>query len=125
MARGDPHHPLARRRDTVGSRSAPCVIDADDGGPIVLHAGDKPLLHRRISAHRAVPVEVVLAQIDENADRWIERGREVDLVGRGLDDVDTRRPRRLEREDGRPDVTADLGITTGTAEEMGHKGRGG
>ena len=93
------HHPLARALDAVGRGLAPVVVDADDGRAVLLHAGDQPLLHRRVVRQRAVTVEVVLADIDQDADRRIERRREVDLIGRHLDHVQ-RGPGRAARATG-------------------------
>ncbi len=59
--------------------------------PLVRHAGDQPLLHCRVIFHRAVAVEMILAEIDQDADRRIERRREIDLIGRAFDDVNAQR----------------------------------
>ena len=85
------HHALAGLREPVGDRPAPCVVDADDRGAVLGHAGDEALLHRGIMLHRAVAVEMIFAEIDQNADRRIERGRKIDLIGRAFDDVNAAR----------------------------------
>ncbi len=124
-ARRHAQQPLAGALDAVGSRGRPVVVDPDDRGAALLHSGDQALLHRRIVAQRSMTIQVVLGDVDENADRRIERRREVDLVGGDLDHVHTTRPRRLEREDGGADIAADLGIVTGGAREMGGERSGG
>ena len=45
------HHALAGAVEPVGDGRAPIVVDADDGGAIALHAGDQPLLDRRVVLH--------------------------------------------------------------------------
>ena len=107
------HHALARLLDAVGGGLAPVVVDADDRGAVVLHAGDQPLLHRGVVRERAVAVEMVLADIDQDADRRIERRREVDLIGRHLDDMHAAAAGRLQRQDRGADIAADLGVVTG------------
>ena len=96
--------PLARcarrARPSRSSRSAiactEAIVDADDGR---LRRRDEPLLDRRHSPHRAMPVEMVRRDVEEHADRRIERRREIDLEGRAFDDVHARRRRRLQRQD--------------------------
>ena len=53
---------------------------------------DQPLLDRGIIFHRAVAVEMVGRQVEQDADARIERGREIDLEGRTFDHVDALRP---------------------------------
>ena len=112
-AHRDAHHALARALDAVGRRRAPVVVDADDRGAVLLHAGDQPLLDRRVVRERAVAVEVVLADVDQDADRRIERRRKIDLIGRALDHVHASGARRLEREDRGADIAAELGVVAG------------
>ena len=78
-AHRDAHHALAGALDAVGDRLAPVVVDADDRGAVALHARDQPLLDRRVVRKRAVAVEMVLGDVEQDADRGIERGREIDL----------------------------------------------
>ena len=121
----DAHHPLAGALDALGARAAPIVVDPDDRGTVALDAGDQPLLDGRIIAQRTMTVDVVLADIEQNSDRGIERRREVDLVGRHLDDVDAAGARRLERQDGGADIAAELHVVAGRAQQMGdQRGRG-
>ena len=70
-------------------------------------------------------IEMVLAEIDEDTDRWIERRGKIDLIGRDLDDMRHGRARRLEREDRGADIAADLGLVPGAAQEMRGKRGGG
>ena len=114
----DPHHVLAGAIEPVGDVAAETIVDADDRGAAGLHAGDEALLHRSVMRDGAVTVDVVLADIEQNADGGIERGREVDLVGRHLDDVDAARARRLQRQDRGADIAAHLGVVAGDLCEM-------
>ena len=114
----DPHHALAGTLDPVGAVAAPSVVDADDRGALCLHAGDQPLLHGRIMFKRAVAIDMVFADIDQDADRGIERRRKVDLIGRHLDDVDPPHPRRLQRQDRGADIAAHLGVVAGDPHQM-------
>lgn len=66
----------------------------------------------------AVTIDVILADIEQNADGGVERGREIDLVGRHLDDVDAARARRLQRQDRGADIAAHLGVVAGDLREM-------
>ena len=121
----DPHHALAGLLEPVGDVAAPAVVDADDGGALRLHAGDQPLLHRGVVLERAVAVEVVLADVEQDADGRIERGREIDLVGRHLDHVDAARARRLQRQDRGADIAAHLRVVAGDLQQMRDQRGGG
>src|ERR1700722_18134122 len=79
---GDPDHAPTGPLDPVGGVAAPAVIDADDRGPSLLHAGNETYLHRGVMLKRAVTIDVILADIEQDADRGIERWREIDLIGR-------------------------------------------
>ena len=83
-----PHDPFAGMRKAIGGGAAPFVVNADDGGPVIRNTGDQPFLHRTVMLHRAVAIEMILAEIDEDPDRGIERRREIDLIRRAFDDVD-------------------------------------
>ena len=74
---------LTPARSTRSAISAAiAVVDADDGG---LAAGDQPFLDVGIMLHRAVAVEMIGRQVEQDAGRRIERRRQIDLVGRALD----------------------------------------
>ena len=93
--------------------------------PCCLHAGDQTFLDRGIVLQRAVTIDVVLADVEQNADRRIERRREVDLVGRHLDHVHAAHPRRLQRQDRGADIAAHLGVEAGDLHQMrDQRGRG-
>src|SRR6267154_2290353 len=102
--------PFSRAPDAIRHRLAPVVVDTDDRGAFALHAGDEPFLDRRIFGNRAVAIEMILGDVEQNADRGIERGREIDLERRALDHMDTPRRGRLEREDRGADIAAELHI---------------
>ena len=90
-----------------------------------LHARDQPLLHRGVMIERAVAVDMVLADIDEDADGRIERGREIDLVGRHLDHMHAAHARRLQRQDRGADIAAHLGVVARDLHQMrDQRGRG-
>ena len=72
---GNPHHALAGLLDPVGDVAAPSVVDADDRGALFLHTGDQPFLHRGIMFERAVAIDMVFADIEQDADGRIERGQ--------------------------------------------------
>ncbi len=109
----------------VGGVAAPAVVDADDRGALRLHAGDQALLHRGVVLQRAVAIDMVFADIEQDADGRIERGRQIDLVGRHLDHVDAPHARRLQRQDRGADVAAHLGVVAGDPHQMRDQRRGG
>ncbi len=86
--------------------------------PCGLHAGDQARLHRGVVFQRAVAVDMVFADIEQNADRRIERGRKIDLVGRHLDHMHPPHPRRLQRQDRGADIAAHLGVVAGDLHQM-------
>ena len=67
---------------------------------------------------RAVTIDVIFADIQQDADRGIERRRKVDLVRRHLDHMDAAGARRLQRQDGGADIAAHLGVVAGHAHQM-------
>ncbi len=69
---GNAHDTLAGAHEPLGNGVAPIIVDADDRGSVIWHTGNQPLLHRGVMLHRAVAIEMILAEIDENADRRIE-----------------------------------------------------
>ena len=94
-------------------------------GALRLHAGDQPRLHRRIMLQRAVAIDMVFADIEQNADGGIERGRKIDLVRRHLDHMHPPHPRRLQRQDRGADIAAHLGVVAGDLHQMrDQRGRG-
>ena len=93
--------------------------------PCLLHAGDQALLHRGIMFERAVAIDVVFADIEQDADGGIERRRQIDLIGRHLDDVDPSHARRLQRQDRGADIAAHLGVVAGNPHQMRDQRRGG
>ena len=80
----------------VGDRLTPVVIDADDRGAVALDTSDEALLHRCVLGKAAVPVEVVLGDVEENADGRIDVRCKIDLKRRALDHVDAAGLRRRE-----------------------------
>ena len=115
---GDAHHAFSRLIETIGDVAAPDVVDADDAGALRLHAGNQARLHGGIMLQRAVTIDVVFADIEQDADGRIERGREIDLVGRHLDHMHAAHPRRLQRQDRGADIAAHLGVVAGDLHQM-------
>ena len=81
----DANHTPAGPFDPVGGVAAPAVVDADDRGALLLHPRNQTLFHRGVMFQRTVTVDMVLTDIEQDADGGIERGRQIDLVGRHLD----------------------------------------
>src|SRR5439155_1104026 len=71
-----------------------------------------------------VAVRMVLGEGENNAERRVERRREVDLIRGALDHMRARLVWRGQREDGSADVTADLRVAAGRAQQMRNE-RGG
>ena len=106
----------AARRDGAAER----VVDADDGE---IGRGDEALLDRRVLRDRAVPVEMVRRDVEEDADRRLQAWCEVDLKRRHLNDMDAVAGRRLERQDRSADVAAHLHVAAGLAQDVGDERR--
>ena len=81
----DPPNRYTGLFDPVGDGGRQCVVYADHRG---FGAIDQPLLDRGIVLHGAVPLQVILGEVQQHADGRIERRREIDLIGRALDDMD-------------------------------------
>ena len=74
---------------------------------------------------RAVAIDMVFADIEQDADGGIERRRQIDLVRRHLDHVDAPHARRLQRQDRGADIAAHLGVVAGDPHQMRDQRRGG
>ena len=61
-------------------------------------------------------IEMVLADIDENANGGIERRSEIDLIRRDLDNMRATNARRFQREDGSSYIAAHLRLVTPTTQ---------
>ena len=120
----DPHHPLAGALDTVGRRGAPIIIDADHRRPARLHGRHQALLHGGVIVACCHGGRDGLAQVDQHADRGIERRRQIDLKGRALDHIGTAGARWLQRQDRGADIAADLRVRAGGFEQVGDQRRG-
>src|SRR6516162_1199929 len=101
---------LAGLREPSRNVLTPLVVEADNGAALLRHAGDQALLYCGIVFHRAMPIEMVLGEVDQDPDRWIERRRKIDLIGRALDYVRAIRTRRRQGENGGANVAAELRI---------------
>ena len=91
----------------LGDVAAPVVVLADDR---VRRARDEARLEGGVVLHGAVPVEVVGRDVEQHADAGRQRGRQLDLERRHLDDVDAILGRRLQIQDGGADVAAHLRV---------------
>ncbi len=67
---------------------------------------------------RAVAVDMVFADIEENPHRRIERRRQIDLVRRHLDHMHPPHARRLQRQDRGADIAAHLAVVAGDLHQM-------
>ena len=92
------------------------VVDADERD---FRARDQPLLDRGVMLHRPVAIEMVRRQIDQYADRRRQRRREIDLERRTFDDMDSRIVRRLQRQNRRSDIAAELRVAPRPRQNMG------
>ena len=81
----------------------------------------QPLLDGAIGLEGAVPVHMVVADVEEDADIWRERRRKVDLEGRDLEHRNLRR--RVEVERGAADVAGHLRLLAHRLEEVGEERR--
>jgi len=90
-----------------------------------LHLRHQALLDGGVMRERAVAVEMILGDVEQDADPGIEARRQIDLVGGALDHMDAPGLRRLERQDRGADVAAELGVVAGALEQMRHQGGGG
>jgi len=62
-------HVMKTRLQPIGNVAAPHVVDTDDRCPLRLHAGNQALLHRGVILQSAMAVDVIFADIDQDADR--------------------------------------------------------
>ena len=116
--RGAPARALQARVDFA----ARLVVDADERD---LGLGDEPLLDRRVAGKIAMPVEMVGRDVDQEPDARRERGREVDLIGRALDDMRPPGGGRRQVEHRHADVAAHRHLAPGLLEHMGDQRGGG
>jgi hypothetical protein len=68
--------------------------------------------------HGAVAVEMIRRQVEQDAGGRVDRGREVDLVGRAFDHIEAVGRRRIERHDGAADIAAHLRVAAGGLEDV-------
>ena len=74
---------------------------------------------------RAVAVEMVFRDVEQNADGGMQRRREIDLIGRHFQHVDAAGRERLERQHRHADIAAHLRVAAGAVEEMRDQRGGG
>jgi hypothetical protein len=102
LARAETHDPGAvnvvaavedrLRRNQVGGPSRPFPPLGRRSGIAIVHRDHRrigirhhTLLDGGVILHRAVAVEMIGRDVEQNADRRLQRGREIDLVGRHFD----------------------------------------
>ena len=105
----------------VGDLGAIDVVDADD---CRIAAGNQPLLDRGVVLHRAVAVEMVGRQVEQDAGGRIDGGRKVDLVRGAFDHVEPVVGQRIKRHDGSADIAAHLGVAPRRLQDMRGERRG-
>src|SRR3981189_132566 len=98
--RGPPPR-LAGALDPVGRGRAPWVVDPDDRGAARLHLRHQALLDGGVVRERAGAVEMILGDVEQDADPGIEARRQIDLVGRALDHMGASGPGGLRRRERR------------------------
>lgn len=119
------HHEAAGALGAVGHGLSEAIVDADDRRAARLDAGDQPFLDAGIGLQRAMAVQMVGRDVQADADRGVERRRQVDLERGALDDMEAAGPRRLQRQDGGADIAAHLHVAAALRQHMGDKrGRG-
>jgi hypothetical protein len=102
--------------------AARLVVDADERN---VGMGDEALLDRRVAGKVAMPVEMVRGDVDEEADARRERGREIDLIGRALNDMRPPGRRRRQVEHRHADVAAHGHVAASLLQHMGDQRGGG
>ena len=97
------------------------IVDADQR-----HLGlrDQPLLDRGVAGEIAMPVEMVRRDVDKEPEAWRERRREIDLIGRALDDLRASGGGRRQIEDRYAYIAAHRDFAPGLFEHVGDQ-RGG
>ena len=112
MTRGAPARALQPGIDCA----AGLVVDADQRD---VGLGDQALLDRRVARKIAVPIEMVGRDVDQQADARRQRGREIDLVGRALDDMRAHGRGRRQIEDRHADIAAHRDVAPRLPQDMG------
>ena len=119
--RRDADDPPGGPLEPVGDRLRAVIVDRDDCRS---RCGHQPLLDGGVARQRAVAVEVIGRDVEEDADARVDAGRKIDLKRRALDHMVAAGARRIEREDRRPDIAAELHVAAGGGEEMRDQRRG-
>ena len=95
-SRRDANDPPRGPLEPVGDRLRAVIVDRDDGRS---RGGHQPLLDGGVARQRAVAVEVIGRDVEEDADARVDAGRKIDLKRRALDHMVATGPRRIEGED--------------------------
>lgn len=122
IALGNALNPDAGTLNAIGNQRRVAVVDTDNRRAA---AGNKPFLDVGIVLHRAMPVEMIGSEVEKNAGSRIDRGCQVNLVGRALNNVEALRLRRIEAQYRRTDIAAKLRIATSRFQNMCDQRRGG
>ena len=97
----------------VSRRAGIGVVNINDGRAILLDIGGKPFLDCGVALHRAVTIEMIFRDIQQDADGRFQRRRKIDLIGRNLQNVGAARLERRERQNGHADIAAHLRVNAG------------
>src|SRR5262249_22455882 len=102
----------------LGSGAAVAVVDADDRCAAGLYADAQPFLDSGVIFHTAVAVEMIFRNVEQNADRGVQRGCEIDLIGRYFQHISACLLERPEREYRHAGIAAHLRIATAAPEQV-------
>ena len=96
-----------------------------DGGVAGGLHGKQARLGGRIGFERAMAVEMVGRDVEQDGDVAIEAEGQVDLVAAEFEDINAVFRERLLRQDGQADVAAEAGVAAGVGENMVDESGGG
>ncbi len=100
------------------------VVGADHGGLLRALCHEDAAFGLDIALHAAVTIEVIRRDIHQHGDIRRETQGQVELIGRGLDDIDGAGMHVRQVENADADIAADMDILTGTFQDMADQGRG-
>ena len=92
-SRRDANDPPRGPLEPVGDRLRAVIVDRYDRRS---RGGHQPLLDGGVARQRAMAVEVVGRDVEEDTDARVDAGREIDLERRALDHMVATGPRRIE-----------------------------
>ena len=120
-----PQHFFAGALDAVGGIAGVAVVDADHRAAARLDARRHQRLERGVVRHGAMAVEMILADVEQHADRGLERRRQIDLIGGDFQHVSAAGGEGRQRQGGHADIAAHLHVAAGRGQQMrGERGGG-